>query len=223
MRRCRTAFVQERGFWLASADYSFLVRPKRSLIRTGVISFFLASLPVFAVLYWYTAAHDVWCDILGAQIVLFLACLALWWRQTTVFSAVTPTEMVGRGIFSPLVHVPLASVASVSLVPVFGSNADDTTTQLVALNADGVCLWRMRGQYWHDGDLQAFADAVGRPVTVESAPLNQREFFEFYPGAEYWFENSLPVRVALITGSTLVVLLIVAGVMRVMGIPLVGG
>lgn len=164
------------------------VRPKRSLITTAAVSFLVLTTPLFGVVYWYTAPAGAVPTILS-NIALAILCLLLLIRQSRVFTSVTAEAITARGFFSSRTSIPLVKVARVVLAEVYVGHSPETSTQLVALNAEGECLYRLRGTYWHRSDLTAVAQAISRPLTIEEEALSTKEFFEQYPGSRYWFER----------------------------------
>jgi hypothetical protein len=170
-------------------DFVLLIRPKRSLLRAGILTAVVLTTPLFAVLYWYTSAHGTWHWVLAAHLFVALLCALAVLRQTKIFAGVTAERLVGNGIFSRTVSVPIAGIQGVVFAKVYPRDSPETATQFVALDPTGRCRFRMRGQYWHLADLEAIAAALGVEVTQDPQPLNQHEFFEKYPGSKYWFER----------------------------------
>jgi hypothetical protein len=166
------------------------VHPKRSLSITAVVTYFVLTTPLFAVLYWYTAASGNWGWLLAVHLALAIACLLTLWRQSRVFAAVTDERLIGNGIFSRVSWVPRADIRRVVLVRVYARDSSDSSVQFLALDGHGDSRFRLRGAYWHDSDLEALTAAIGRDVTRVPAPLSQAEFFAEYPGARYWFERA---------------------------------
>ena len=200
-----------------AARTSVLVRPRRSLVSTAFISIVLGMLPVFGVLYWFGVQHGSWHLVLVVHIAIVLASVAAMLRQLTVFSAVSDTELLGRGIFSPLERVPIERIASVTLVPTYVGQAPDPIQQLLVRDAAGHRLFRMRGTFWHPGDLAAIAAALPVTTTVVKEPMSIREFFRLYPGSAYWFENNPAVRVGVIVLAVVAVVAITALLQAVFG------
>jgi hypothetical protein len=188
-----------------TSDYAVLVRPKPEMTRIAVVTFFITSIPVFAVLYWYTAPLGIWPQILAIHLVIAIASLIAGWRQRQVFSAVSASVLEGNGIFSPMMSVPLEEVVRVVLVPVFRSHPNEATTQLVVLGADDRCLFRMRGQFWNAADVATLVAGINRPTTTEREPLTESEFFTTFPGSAYWFERKPILRTFLVIAATIVV------------------
>ena len=196
------------------------VRPRRSLLTTAFVSILLAMIPVFGVLYWFSFEHDSWMLVLIVHVLTVLAAGLVLVRQLTVFSAVTETELIGRGIFSPLIRVPLSRIASVDLVETYVGQAPDSVTQLLVRDAQGRRLFRMRGSFWHDGDLERIAEALPVPADVTSDPIALPEFFRNYPGSAYWFEHRPILRVVVFVLALVAALGIAAWVMTILGMPI---
>ena len=200
---------------MAPATTPVLVRPRRSLVSTAFVSVLLGMLPVFGVLYWFGVEHGSWRLVLAVNLAIIVACVVTMVRQLTVFSAVSATELSGRGIFSPIERVPLDRIASVTIVPTYVGQAPDPIRQLLVRDAAGQRLFRMRGNFWHTVDLKAIADALPVTATVVKEPISMREFFRLYPGSAYWFENRPAVRVGVVVLGVVVVVGITALIMAV--------
>jgi hypothetical protein len=200
---------------MASATTPVLVRPRRSLVSTAFVSVLLGMLPVFGVLYWFGVEHGSWRLVLVVNLAIIVACVVTMVRQLTVFSAVSATELSGRGIFSPIERVPLDRIASVTIVPTYVGQAPDPIRQLLVRDAAGQRLFRMRGNFWHAVDLKAIADALPVTATVVKEPISMPEFFRLYPGSAYWFENRPAVRVGVVGFGVVVVVGITALIMAV--------
>src|SRR4051794_13539537 len=158
-----------------------LVKPRRSLLTTALLSAALAFIPVFGVLYWYAIQHDSWQAVAVVNVVIVVIGLALAARQLTVVAEVTETELRGNGIFTPMVHVPLDRIRSVIIVPTYVGQAPEAVTQLLVRDSRGRRLFRMRGNFWHPHDLRAIADALPVRPTVVQDPMAISEFFRSYP------------------------------------------
>jgi hypothetical protein len=93
------------------------VRPKRSLLGEAFAAIVLGTTPIFAVVYWFTSTHGGMELAIAAHAVVIAIGLLLVWRQLRVFCAVTDHELIGNGIFTPLVRVELASIRRVHSCP----------------------------------------------------------------------------------------------------------
>ena len=195
------------------------VRPRRSLLRTGFISIVLAMVPVFGVLYWFSIEHGSWLVVFVVHVIVSLAALAVMVRQTMVHSAVTETELIGNGIFSPMVRVPLDSIAKVDLIETYVGQAPESVTQLLVRDADGKRLFRMRGGFYPPGALQQIAAALPVKAETTSEPIGLTEFFRTYPGSAYWFEHRPVLRVVVFGLALAIAIALAAWVMTILGMP----
>ncbi|HXR44891.1 MAG TPA: hypothetical protein VN759_08795 [Pseudolysinimonas sp.] len=197
-----------------------LVRPRRSLLTTALLSIALVMIPVFGSLYWFAAQHGSWLPVFIAHLIVVALCFAVLFRQLSVYTAIDDHELSGRGIFSPMVRVPLESIASVHLVRTYVGQSSEPVRQLLVSDAQGRRLFRLRGSFWHPGDLDAVAAALPVEPTIVREPMSLRDFFRAYPGSAYWFEDR-PVLGAVLTGLVFVgVIALTIVVMWAMGIPL---
>ena len=195
------------------------VRPKHSLLSNAFAAIVLGTTPIFAVGYWFASSRGGLELVVIAHVGVIVAGLLLLWRQLSVYCAVTDEELIGNGIFTPLVRVPLAEVRRVLLVPTYLGAAPDPVLQLLVTGADGSRLFRMRGNFWHDAELRELAAALPVPVEDVTEPMSTRDFFRLYPGAAYWFENRRPLQVAIVTVGVLVALAGAVWVMGLLGLP----
>ena len=196
-----------------------LVRPRRSLMTTAFFSIVLAMIPVFGVLYWFAAQHGSWWLVFVVHLAITVACLATLGRQLTVYTAVTGTELIGRGIFSPMLRVPLSDIAFVDLVPTYIGQSPDAVPQLLVRDASGARLFRMRGSFWSADDLAAVADALPVPTTTVHEPMSIREFYRTYPGSAYWFQNRPALWIVVVALAVAAAVAVATWVMTIFGVP----
>lgn len=167
-----------------------LFHPRRDLVTLTHLTFILTMIPVFGGLYVFGAVHGLVLWVAAVQAVLVLVFVALLIRQLRMVTAVSSTELYGQGIFSPMRRVPLRDIAAVHLVTTYSSPQGlETTTQLLAVDAQGHRLFRLRGHFWPTGALTQVAAAIPAPTVVSGRPITMKEFFAAYPTAAYWFEN----------------------------------
>jgi hypothetical protein len=197
-----------------------LVKPRRSLLTTALLSGALAFIPVFGVLYWFAIDHGSWQAVAIVNVVVVLIGLALVARQLTVHAEVTETELRGNGIFTPMVRVRLDRIRSVILVPTYIGQAPDAVTQLLVRDARGRRMFRMRGNFWHAEDLRAVADSLPVRTVVVDEPIALSDFFRTYPDSAYWFEDKPGLRIVLIGGLIAAALGIAVWVMTILGMPI---
>jgi len=195
------------------------VRPRRSLMTTAFVSIVLAMIPVFGVLYWFAVQHGSWALVFVVHVAVTVACLLTLARQLTVFTAVTDTQIIGRGIFSPMLRVPLSSIASVVVVPTYIGQSPDPVPQLLVRDASGARLFRLRGTFWNPDDLRAVANALPVAPAFVQEPIAIREFYRTYPGSAYWFQNKPALGIVALVLAALLAVVAAAWVMEILGMP----
>jgi hypothetical protein len=195
------------------------VRPRRSLVTTAFLSIVLAMIPVFGVLYWFALQHGSWALVFVVHLAVTILSLGTLGRQLTVFTAVTEAELIGRGIFSPILRVPLSAIASVVMVPTYIGQSPDAVMQLLVRDESGARLFRMRGTYWNPEDLTAVADALPIAATYVQEPIGIREFYRKYPGSAYWFQNKPALWIIAFALAVVLIVAVAAWVMRIFGMP----
>lgn len=198
------------------------IAPRRSLMVTALVSIVLVLTPVSAVLYWFAIPRGVGAWVGVAQVAVVVGSLVVLARQFTVDTVVDGTELRGRGIFSPLVRVPLARIARVDIVPVYVGQSHEPVEQLLVRDAEGRRLFRLRGQYWHPGDLQRVAAALPVPTRIAPVPMSPHEFYRDYPGSAYWFEDRPWLVGAIVAVVVAVAAGIASGVMVLLDMPIMG-
>jgi hypothetical protein len=203
-------------------DIVLRIVPRRSLLVSALVSTLAVVLPVSALFFWFAIPRGQGIFVVLALAIVIVAALGVLLRQLCVDTVVTPTELRGRGIFSPMVRVPLDRIASVILVPSYVGQASEPVTQLLVQDADGHRLFRLRGNYWHPGDLRKVASALPVATTSVAEPMTLPEFYAAYPGSAYWFENKPWVTAALFAVVVVVCVGIAVGVMRLLDMPIMG-
>jgi hypothetical protein len=194
--------------------------PRRSLLVSALVSIVVVLVPVSAVLYWFAIPRGQGPWIALMQAVVIGASLTLLARQLTVDTVVADGELRGRGIFSPMVRVPLDKIATVDVVHVYVGQSPETVPQLLVRDAEGRRLFRLRGTFWHARDLTKIIDALPVPARIAPEPMSFAEFFAAYPGSAYWFENRPWLMAGLLAAVILACIAIGVGVMILLGMPI---
>ncbi|MGB3908877.1 MAG: hypothetical protein WBL06_00185 [Pseudolysinimonas sp.] len=194
--------------------------PRRSLLVSALVSIVVVLVPVSAVLYWFAIPRGQALWIALMQAIVVGVSLALLARQLTVDTVVADGELRGRGIFSPMVRVPLDTIASVDVVPVYVGQSPETVPQLLVRDAEGRRLFRLRGTFWHADDLTKVMDALPVPARIVTEPMSFPEFFAAYPGSAYWFENRPWLMAGLLALVIVTCIGIGVGVMVLLGMPI---
>lgn len=194
--------------------------PRRSLLVSALVSIVVVLVPVSAVLYWFAIPRGQALWIALMQAIVVGGSLALLARQLTVDTVVADGELRGRGIFSPMVRVPLDTIASVDVVPVYVGQSPETVPQLLVRDAEGRRLFRLRGTFWHADDLTKVMDALPVPAQIVTEPMSFPEFFAAYPGSAYWFENRPWLMAGLLALVIVACIGIGVSVMVLLGMPI---
>lgn len=194
--------------------------PRRSLMVSALISILVVLIPVSAVLYWFAIprGQGAWIGVMQAIVVV--VALALLWRQLTVDTVVADGELRGRGIFSPMVRVPLEKIATVDVVTVYVGQSPETVPQLLVRDAAGRRLFRLRGTFWHARDLTKVTEALPVPARIAPEPMSFAEFFAAYPGSAYWFENRPWLMAGLLAVCIAASVAAAVGAMVLLGMPI---
>lgn len=194
--------------------------PRRSLLVTATVSIVVVLVPVSAVLYWFAIPRGQGPWIAMMQAIVVAASLTLLARQLTVDAVVADGELRGRGIFSPMVRVPLDRIASVDVVPVYIGQSPEIVPQLLVRDAEGRRLFRLRGTFWHARDLTTITEALPVPARIATEPMSFPEFFAAYPGSAYWFENRPWLTAGLLALVITACIGVAVGVMILLGMPI---
>jgi len=184
------------------------VRPRRSLLRNGLIATAVGGVTIFAALYWLAIAQGSWLRVLVLQAIVVAVAAVLWLRFRAGFVEVRDGTITKQP-FGRRVVVDRSLVASTVIARVSGTNATDITPQLVALGRDGECVFRMRGIFWSLESMTEIAEAIGAPVLHETEPMTSREFYRTYSGVAYWYEGKpwlAAAGVGLALGASLIIM-----------------
>lgn len=205
-----------------SEEPRLVVRPRGSIITTAWASLALAAIPVFGVLYWFGAVYDALMFVVVLNVLVLLIALAMWMRQLQLLTVVTDTELYGQGAFSPMVRVPLDRIAAIHLVETYTGQSSETSTQFLAVDAEGRRLFRMRGEFWPPGTMEQVANAIPARVVRSPEPVSMSEFFATYPTAAYWFENRPWLMIGLVIVGSVASIAVAIGVAHLLDIPVAG-
>lgn len=202
-----------------SRDYVVRVNPRSSLLRTGVQSYILLSLPLFGALYFLGAPRGTWPIALVVHAVTLVGVVAAYRVYRRTFIGVTSTEVHERGALGGVKVTPLNRIETAILVSTYRSSSTDTTEQLILVDSLRQRLVRMRGAFWSTSAMRAVVAATQAPLEESTEPVTTRVFFEEYPGSAYWFENRPVLTWLAVIVVLAAVLGFVLGLMALMGIP----
>lgn len=208
--------------------HPFVVRvsPRRSLMRNGLLSYALLSLPLFGAVYFFSPMGVSWLGtVLGIHLVTLAVIGVLYWRSTAIFIGVTRTAIHKRTLLRDHEPMLLSEVGEEVLVSTYRNSSTDTMLQFLARQTNKKRALRMRGVFWSQGDMRAVAAAIaastGITVNEHDEPITTRDFFAEYPGCAYWYENRPAIVVLAAVVSMLAVFGFVLAFMILMGIPII--
>lgn len=173
---------------VAREDFETLVMPRRSLALSATLTCVAILLPVGVALFWLCWPSGRWPAIValaGAAVVLGLVAYR---RYRISFAGVTADDFVKRGWLPGFVRVRRDRIAEVVMVSTYRPHSTDVVLQLVAFDAVGVKLFRMRGHYRPDEAMTAVGDALGAAPAAPK-PIALGDFYRRYPHARYWYEG----------------------------------
>jgi hypothetical protein len=187
------------------------VRLKPSLLRNTLIAVAVGGVPLFGVLTWLGIVHGTLVLVIIAFIVVVFAVTFTAWRHDHSYVRVLERQ-VRKVTYASDRVIPVADVDQIVICETDDSSSPDTVPQLLALDAEGKRLFRMRGLYWSIEDMHVVANAIGAPVAIDTAQLTPKQFYVKYRGAAYWYEGKpwltvLGIAVAVAVAFALVLLM----------------
>ncbi|QNE45805.1 hypothetical protein F1C58_02020 [Glaciihabitans sp. INWT7] len=197
------------------------LRPRRSLLRSGILIFIIVPIPIVATLITLGLPSGSWrVSAITEALVIVLFFVGLYLLRTT-YVVISADHFTERGFFRRPVVTPISEVSSMVLAQTFSSSSSETLPQLILRNARGERILRMRGIFWTEESMRQAAAAIGTPLEEPAEPLTPKQFFELYSGTAYWFENRRGLAIAVIVLIGLVCVGIVLGLMVLLGLPFV--
>ncbi|WP_022906306.1 MULTISPECIES: hypothetical protein [unclassified Curtobacterium] len=169
--------------------YDVILRPRRSLVRSTILSVVFSAVPLAVALVWVSLPMPLWPVVATAIILLAAVVAVVFVRLGTAFIGLDPVAVTVRGVLTPNRRVPRERVHSLVLATTYGSAVERTTRELVALDADGTHLFRLRADTWGDAGIDSVVEALGVQVTDETRPMSIRAFVRRYPASRSWYER----------------------------------
>ncbi len=167
------------------------LRPRRSLTRAVGLPVVALLVPVILTVAWLVSPLGSAAVGLTAVVVVVLAALGvaayISYQRTEV--VVSPHGIVERGFLGRLHSVARRDMADVLRIDTYRGDTLETVHQLFVVDADGRCLFRMRGTFWDDQSLDAIAEVLALEETVRSEPVTLTELRASDPHLLYWFEG----------------------------------
>ncbi|WP_144763503.1 hypothetical protein [Curtobacterium sp. 9128] len=163
------------------AVYDVVIRPRPALVRSTALSIVFSAVPLAVALLWVSFPLRLWAAVATLVVVLAVLVGILFARLRAAFVGLSEDRVTVRGVLTPSRTVDVASVDAVVLATTFGGSVDRTTRELIALDAAGQHLFRMRADVWGDAGIDQVVDGLGVQVTELGRPLPAREFARRYP------------------------------------------
>ncbi|GAA3337093.1 hypothetical protein GCM10017714_02590 [Curtobacterium pusillum] len=198
--------------------YDVVLRPRRSLVRSTILSVVFSAVPLAVALVWVSLPLRLWTFVATVVIVLAVHVGIVFVRLGTAFIGIDPVAVTIRGVVTPNRRVARDRVHSLVLATTYGSAVERTTRELVAFDAAGAHLFRLRADTWGDTGIDRVVEALGVQVTDQTRPMSLREFVRRYPASRAWYEQR-GAYVAVAVAATLAV----AGLLVIETAGLVGG
>jgi hypothetical protein len=201
-------------------DAEVRLRPRRSLLWSGLLVLIIVPLPIFATLV-ALGSHNgsLPVAIVAGAMLIALFFTGLYLFHTT-YLVITKGQLTERGFFGAPVTTPLSAIRSTILAHTFRTSSSDTLPQLIVRNDKGERILRMRGIFWTEASMRKAAAAIGTPLEEPTEALTSRQFFEAYPGSAYWFENRRGIGAALVVAVGVLCIGVVLGLMGLLGLPI---
>lgn len=201
-----------------AATYDVVVRPRRSLVRSTILSVVFSAVPLAVALVWVSLPLRLWPVVAAAVIASAVLVGVVFVRLGAAFIGVDPACVTVRGVVTPNRRIGRDRVHRLVVATTYGSVSERTTRELVALDAADTHLFSLRADVWGDDGIDRVVDALGVRVSGDARPLPAREFARRYPASRAWYEQR---GAQLVVGA--LALVVVVGVLVVETAGLLGG
>ncbi|WP_082514773.1 MULTISPECIES: hypothetical protein [unclassified Microcella] len=203
-------------------DAPLVVRPRRRLLRDGLLAIGLVLVALGAPLLLLAGPNGTAPAVFAAVGVVVLLSVIGVLDFARAAITVGDGEFVKRAFLSLPFRVALDRIDAVHVLEVYPSGTIRAVPQLLALDADGQRLFRMRGQFWTRVAIDQVAEATRAVVIRGDEPLTHSEFHAQWPQAAYWYENRPLLTAAGFTGVLVIAAAIVYGMLLLAGVPVSG-
>lgn len=194
------------------------VRPRESLVRTGLVASVVGGVPLLAVLYWLSLVQGSWRRVLVVHVLAVVVLLLAWLRHRGSFAEVTRTHLIKQAFFRRRV-VEREQIASAIIVHTWRAGSSDAVPQLLIRDAAESTLVRFRGAFWSMEAMETIAHGLQVPVTIAPETMTLPEFYAEHPHSAYWYEGRLWVTVAGVVVAFAGAFLVMSWIMLAIGAP----
>ncbi|MET3636895.1 hypothetical protein [Curtobacterium oceanosedimentum] len=189
---------------LRTPVYDVVLRPRRSLVRSTVLSVVCSAVPLAVALVWVSLPERWWALVAGLVVALAVALGVLFVRLGQAFLGIDADVVVLNAVLSPDRRVARARIDRLVIAPTYATSPDRTARELLAFDADGAHLFRLRGDVWGDGALDRVVEVLGVPVEHERRPVHVREVARRWPTSRTWYERRGGVLLVAVAAACIV-------------------
>ncbi|PZE59316.1 hypothetical protein DEJ24_08630 [Curtobacterium sp. MCPF17_001] len=158
-------------------------------MRSTALSMGFSAVPIAVAVVWVAVPNGPWLVVSAVVGIFTVAVLTVFLRLRSSFVAVDPERVAIRGVLSPRRSWFRSQVHEVVLAATHGPAVDRTSRELVAFDANGDTLFRMRGEVWGDDGIDRLVDTLDVRTTQLARPMSTREFTRRWPGIRAWYEQ----------------------------------
>lgn len=156
--------------------YELVLRPRSSLVRSTALSIVFSAVPLVVALVWVALPLRLWALVATAVVVLAVVAGLASVRLRFAFVGIGTDAVAVRGLATPARTFPRSEVAGLVLGTTFGSSVDRTTRELVAVDATGARLFRMRADVWGEDAIDRVVETLGVQIRELRRPMPARDF-----------------------------------------------
>lgn len=172
-----------------TTGYDVVLRPRRSLVRSTILSVAFSAVPLVVALVWVSLPMRLWPLVTVAVIAMAVAVGVVFVRLGTAYVGLDHQGVTIRGVVTPNRRIDRDRVHRVVLATTHSGSVERAFRELVAFDADGAHLFRLRTDVWGDADIDRLVDRLGVQVVEEPRPMSSREFVRRYPASRAWYEQ----------------------------------
>jgi hypothetical protein len=166
-----------------------LVRPRAALIRSTGLSIVFSALPIAVAVVWSAVPSGLGLVVAAVVVLLTAAVVAAYLRLRTSFVAVHPDHVTIRGVLSGTRTFARAGVHELLLVTRHGATAERASRDVVALDAAGEAVFRVRGDVWGDDGVTRLVERLDVRTDRLPGSMSAREFSRRWPRLRHWYER----------------------------------
>lgn len=195
---------------LRSPVYDVLLRPRRSLVRSTALSVACSAVPLAVALVWVSLPVRWWALVATLVVVLGVLVSALFVRLGQAYLGIDAGSVALHAVLTPSRRIDRARVDRLVVATTYGASADRTARELMAFDAEGRHLFRVRSDVWGEPAIDRVLETLDVPVDHERRPVHVRELARRWPASRTWYERRAGVLVV-----ALATVCVVAGLLAV--------